>query len=76
MWSLQDRVLALRNCAYLMIASGNIFSDVDGEHLSKTYGVSYQPRKLEKLWNEQLERFRKEQLTKLVPNTDDIVEGK
>lgn len=75
-WTTEQRIMALRNCAYLMIARGNTFSEVNGEHLSKTYGVPFQPRKLEKLWNEQLDRFEREQLTNVTSCVNDGGDGK
>lgn len=63
-WTTEQRIMALRNAAFLMIAHGNHLEDVNGEHLSRTYGVPFNPVKLKKLWKEQEDRFEREQLTK------------
>ena len=75
-WPLENRIISLRNCAYLMICSGNSFGDLNPLAVIASRGLDGRVsiKRFQQMWNEQLDRFEKEQLTKCINSNP--VEGK
>ena len=76
LWTLEKRLIDLRNCAYLMIATGNSFHTINPLAVIASRGLTehVSTKRFKSIWEEQSERFEREQLTKCVNSNP--VEGK
>lgn len=75
-----DRPASLANCAYRMIAHGNQWGGFIPEKVIETYmgpNSGFTVKRFREIWNEQLDRFEREQLTKAMnAPVPDIGDGK
>jgi hypothetical protein len=75
-WPQKKREEDARSAIYLAIVTDNELSNINQAKFLETFGVKWPAKKFERVWSEEAERFRKERLTKLPPNTDIPAEGK
>jgi hypothetical protein len=75
-YPLEKRRDDLRSAIYLAIVSDNRLEDISLAAWITTYGAQIKESTARKWWAEEAEKFEREQLTKLPPNSDFIGEGK
>lgn len=77
-WSVEQRIISLRNCAYLMITSNNVWADINPLQVIASRGLAdhVTVKRFQQIWDQELDRFNRERLTKVPPNSPCGVEGK
>lgn len=80
-WTLEKRLIDLRNCAYLMIATGNAFDSINPLAVISSRGLSdhVTVKRFKQIWESEQVRFdgeTRERLARIPPNTKTGVEGK
>jgi hypothetical protein len=73
-----DRIVDLRNCAYLMILDGNVWTGINPLAVIASRGLldSVTTERFKTMWDNELDRFNRERLTKIPPNCETGIEGK